>query len=569
MGKPETEKSIREKLLYLYGKRKGEVAFRRLLEVFSRYKRSIQRKNFELSEKDAVLITYGDSFRVEKEKPLETLRKFLTTYLNDNITIVHLLPFFPYSSDGGFSVIDYYAVNPELGSWDEIEALGKDFVLMFDAVINHISAQSSQFLAFLKGDKGYRDFFITLDPMCDTSKVFRPRALPLLTPFETARGKLNLWTTFSADQVDLNYRNPDVLLFIVDVLLFYVAHGASLIRFDAIAFLWKEVGTRCLHLPQTHVVIKLFRNILDLIAPHVKIITETNVPHDENISYFGNGRDEAHIVYNFALPPLTAHAIITGTSRYLSEWASTLRTRGDDTFFYNFTASHDGVGLLPARGILPHEEIERLVHNAKSHGGKLGLKDNPDGTKSVYELNITYFDLLSNPFAGEPQEKQVSRFIASQGIALTLAGLPALYYHSLLGSRNFYEGVERTRVNRAINREKLDLKSVEEDLNKKDTVRSVVFHALKRLLGVRRAHPAFHPGGSQRVLDLHPCLFAVERAHPEGKEVVLCVINVSDGTITIPHRHPCRKDLLSGRTFKDELTVRPYDVLWLGMGENL
>lgn len=563
MKKSDIKRQILKKLLSLYGKKEGKKTFGSLSELLARYRGSIPAKNFELSEKDLVLITYPDSFLGEDKKPLSSLKSFLSKYLKDTVTIVHILPFFPYSSDDGFSVIDYFSINPELGSWEYIEAIENDFILMVDAVINHISSHSREFKGFLKGDERYRNFFITVDENFDTSRVFRPRALPLTTTFETSMGNLKLWTTFSADQIDLNYRSPDVLLFIIEVLLFYIARGASIIRLDAVAFLWKESGTRCLNLPQTHTIIKILRNITDLIAPHVKLITETNLPHEDNISYFGDEDDEAHMVYNFALPPLVAHAIITENASYLTEWASTLQKRGKSTYFYNFTASHDGVGLIPVHSILPRREIEKLIRTTELHWGKLGLKDNPDGKKSVYELNITYFDLLSNPFSKEPLEKQVSRFIASQAILLSMAGLPALYYHSFLGSRNYYEGVKKTGMNRSINREKLELKLVERELQKRDTICSQVFSGLKKLIEVRRMHSSFHPSGSQRVLRLHPGIFAVERVSPDGKESVLCITNVSDTTITIPHRHPCKNDLLSKRNFGEELTLKPYEVIWL------
>ena len=156
---------------------------------------------------------------------------------------IHLLPFYPYSSDDGFSVIDYKQVNPALGTWDDVARVGQNFHLMFDGVINHISAQSAWFKAFLQDDPKYRDYFIVVEGEPDLSQVVRPRTLPLLTEFTTPSGAKKVWTTFSADQIDLNYANPEVLLDIIDVLLFYVAHGAELIRLDAIAYLWKEIGT--------------------------------------------------------------------------------------------------------------------------------------------------------------------------------------------------------------------------------------------------------------------------------------------------------------------------------------
>lgn len=557
------EKAIKKKLQFLYGEKIAEKTREKLNKLISKYEKIIPRKSFDFNEKDVVLITYGDSFLKSGEKPLRVLGEFLNTYLSDTITIVHILPFFPYSSDDGFSVIDYLEVNPALGGWDEVDSLGQNFHLMFDAVINHISAKSKEFREFLKNSPANRDYFIVVEPGMDISRVFRPRTLPLTTEFETKRGLLNLWTTFSTDQIDLNFSNPDVLLFIIEVLLFYAAHGASMIRLDAIAFLWKESGTSCLHLPQTHEVIKLFRSIFDLTAPHVKIITETNVPHKENISYFGSGNDEAHMIYNFALPPLTVDALLTGDARILSGWARSLKLPGKNTFFYNFTASHDGIGLLPAHNILSRNQIQNLVSAAENRGGRVGYKNNPDGTKTAYELNISLFDLLSDPGSDEPPAIKVSRFIASQAIALSMAGVPAIYYHSMVGSRNYLEGVEKTGVNRSINREKLKLPAMVKELETPGTIRNFVFNRLSLLIGERRKHRAFHPGGKQNVLQLNPRIFAVERHSSGGDEMILSLINVSEERVTLSLEHPYKKDVLTGKTFSKEISMAPYEVLWL------
>ena len=551
-----------ERLTVLYGD-KAEAVLTKLMTLLHDYEENLPQKTFDFSEKDAVLITYGDSFQQKQVKPLSVLNDFVSEYLHDAISIVHVLPFFPYSSDDGFSVIDYKKVNPELGSWKHIHSLCEGRTVMVDAVINHMSAKSRSFKGFLKGDAAYEYFFIAADTDFDTSRVFRPRALPLLTRFDTKRGSFNLWTTFSTDQIDLNFKNPEVLLYIIDVLLYYVQQGASIIRLDAIAFMWKESGTECLHLPQTHEAIKLFRNVFEMVAPHVKIITETNVPHEDNISYFGTGVDEAHMVYNFALPPLVVHALLSGDGYYLTRWASTLQMENPKNYFYNFTASHDGIGLMPVQGILPESEIDRLVIATEKHGGRLGLKDNPDGTQSVYELNVSLFDLLSNPQGGEALELQVNRFVASQAVAMCLAGVPAFYYHSILGSRNYSEGVKKTGVNRTINREKLQWDEVKADLRKPGSRRELVYSALICLLRERRKHAAFHPEGPQRVLDLHRQVFAVERQSPDGKETVLCLINLSDKSLVLNPGFKGRTDLLKGTTLATEIELEPYGIRWL------
>ncbi len=560
---PADLEKIRTRLHFLYGEKTGDSTFDRLSTLLTRYKSRIPKRDFSFSEKDVVLITYGDAFQSPGERPLSTLNRFLHTYGKNMVTTVHILPFFPFSSDDGFSVIDYKKVNPALGTWKDISEIGNGFSLMFDAVINHISSRSEEFQRFLEGEDAFCDFFITVKKGTDLSSVFRPRALPLLTEFNTARGKKLLWTTFSNDQIDLNFKNPDVLVFIVDVLLTYAAHGASMIRLDAIAYLWKEVGTSCIHLPQTHEAVKLFRNVFECAAPHMKIITETNVPHEENISYFGNGEDEAHLVYNFALPPLTAHTMHTEDASILSSWVGSLKTPGKSTCFYNFTASHDGIGVLPAKGILSTEQIDSLIRETKARGGRVGYKSNEDGTRSAYELNISLFDLISDPEADEPLSKKVDRFIASQAIALSIAGVPALYYHSLVGSRNFYEGVEKTGIRRTINREKLDFGAVSAEINQEGTIRNLVMKKLRALIQKRRTLAAFHPLGKQRVLSFDPALFGLERESPDGEELLLVLINVSMLPVSITLDHPCTEDAISGTHVSGSTVIDPYRILWL------
>jgi glycosidase len=479
-----------------------------------------------LTEQDAFLITYGDQFREPGRPPLQTLADFLDSHLREVVRGVHILPFFPYSSDDGFSVIDYRQVDAHLGTWADVARVGRGFRLMFDAVFNHISRQSGWFQAFLRGDPPYSDYFIAVDPGTDLSQVVRPRARPLLTPVETIRGRRCVWTTFSDDQIDLNYANPQVLLVMVDLLLFYVERGAEVIRLDAIAYLWKEIGTPCIHLPQAHHVVKLFRAVLDAVAPGVLLITETNVAHQENVSYFGDGTDEAQMVYQFPLAPLVLHTFSTGSARALSQWAATLRTPAPAATFFNFIASHDGIGVRPAQGLLSDDEVAALAARTLAHGGQVSYRANPDGSRSVYELNTTLFDALNDPRSPQP-EVDVRRFLASQVIMLSLAGVPGIYVHSLLGSRNCQACVADTGRARSINREKLDRAVLEAELADPASMRHQVFQGYRHLLRQRRAHPAFHPNGSQEVLRLHDGVFALARRAPAGQETVVCLVNVT------------------------------------------
>jgi sucrose phosphorylase len=573
-------------LTFLYGQETGASYWDKLRQTLRRFARrnpGLQSLSVapdeRLTEADAILITYGDQVTQPGQPPLQTLAEFLGQRLKGAINGVHILPFFPYSSDDGFSVIDYSVVNPGLGTWDDVQPLRADFRLMYDLVINHVSVQSAWFQGFLRDDPAYADYFIVVEPGADLSLVTRPRALPLLTPFQTPSGEKLVWTTFSADQVDLNFANPGVLLAIIEVLLLYVEKGAELIRLDAIAYLWKIVGTSCIHLEQTHRVVQLMRAVLDAVAPRVLLITETNVPHAENVSYFGDGADEAQMVYQFSLAPLTLDAFHSGDARQLTRWAEGLQTPAPTTTFFNFTASHDGIGLRPAEGILDAAAFQRLVDKALAHGGHVSFKTNSDGTTSPYELNISYFDALSDPAAvgKEGLETQIGRFIASQAIMLSLAGVPGVYVHSILGSRSYHAGVQETGRYRSINREKLRRAELQAALADPASLRRQVFERYVRLLRLRAAHKAFHPNGPQKVLDVNPALFSLLRVSPDGQERVLCLHNVSDQeqrfevnleALGVPRGDAWRDLLTGGRCPLGESgelagVLSPYQVLWL------
>ncbi len=560
--------NVRDLLSGLYGHDAGGLVYEQLTRLLEKHNvRSATSYPGGLDQRDTILIAYPDQIRQEGRPTLAVLADFCRHHLRKIITGIHLLPFYPWTSDDGFSVVDYREVDPRYGDWQEIQRLGQNFKLMFDAVINHVSVKSAWFQSMLENDERYRDYFLVPAPDDDLSRVVRPRALPLLTEFPTTNGSVNVWTTFSADQVDLNYANPQVLLEILDVLLFYVSQGARFIRLDAIAYLWKEPGTTCISLPQTHAIIQLFRAVLDQVAPHVMLITETNVPHAENISYFGDGTNEAHLVYNFSLPPLVLHAFQTGSAETLTRWAAGLDLPEGATFF-NFLASHDGIGLNPLRGILPEEEIDALVERVRTHGGLVSLKDMADGTQRPYELNISYFDALSDPYAAEPVKTQVSRFVSAHAILLAMRGLPAVYFHSLAGSRSWPEGAKASGHNRTINRRKLDRDELENLLSDPDTLPSQVFNRLAHLLKIRREHPAFHPYGSQEVVSTAPGTFGLLRTSPDGGERILCLHNISNREEFLDNSKLYDRwthDLIENKRRNAELplSLKPYQTLWL------
>ncbi len=505
-----------------------------------------------LSEDDAILITYADTIRAKGEKPLRTLHRFLENHVKSAVTCVHILPFFPSSSDGGFSVIDYKSVDPEFGDWDDIRAIGRDYRLMADLVMNHVSSRSAWFQGFLNGDARYRDYFLTFDEPVDVSKVFRPRLHFLLTQFETAMGKRFVWTTFSEDQIDLNFHNPDVMLEILDVFMQYLSRGIEFIRLDAVGYIWKEPETRCVNLPQTHEMVKLLRTVAEHVAPYAIIVTEVNFPYTDNLSYV-EARHEANMAYHFALPPLVIDGFIHKDTSILQKETARIR---QDLLFLNILSSHDGIGLLSAREILPQSRFEALLEMTKAHGGRISYKATDHGS-TPYELNITYYDAINDPL--HPDTKaDVRRFIAACSILLADKGVPGIYIHCLLGSRNDVKGVEATGTNRMINRERLSADELFDDLSNPESLRYQVLTRFLHLLNVRKEIPAFHHSVKREILSSDERLFIMERW--QRKRYMIAVINVSDDAVDLP-QYLGKTDRIRNILFDG--SIEPYGVYFL------
>ncbi len=525
-----------------------------------------------LDETLCMLICYGDSITKSDEMPLETLHTFLQSRCENLIRGVHILPYFPYTSDDGFSISDYMTVRDDLGDWQHITNIADDFVLMSDLVLNHCSTQHAWFTQFLANKEPYSEYFITADPQLDFSKVVRPRPHFILSDFETDRGVQHVWTTFSSDQVDLNYENPLLLFDMLDVLLSYVIqYRSSVIRLDAVAYLWKEIGTSCIHRKKTHLLVKLMRAVLDVFAAQSVLITETNVPHKENVSYFGEG-DEAHLVYNFTLPPLLLYSVLFSSTEILQKWANSLVLEHDNTCFFNFCASHDGIGITPSYGILSDVQREALINKVKERGGKISYKATKNG-ETPYEMNISYVSAVIDP--EQSVEQQAMSFLATQSVLLSMPGVPGIYIHSLLGSKNWQEGVENLGYNRAINREKLDVNSVNQELSNEESFRSMVFKGYLHMIEARTHNVAFHPFASFSFPVVQDGLFAVLKEYQAQK--IICIVNLSNDekiqafpSNMFPFKSGM-KDILKGDIVflpsnsndEVELTLEPYEVYWL------
>lgn len=578
-----------KRLSFLYG---GDVAktympkLERILKIYYAHKTPEIIKNDKnvdpeerFTEKDIILITYGDLVHGRERSPLKTLAKTAHTHLK-YINTLHILPFFPYSSDRGFSIIDFETVDPNLGTWDDIHDLEHHYQLMFDGVINHVSSKSSWFQEFLDGSPTYKDFFTTFSSPDDLTpeernKLFRPRTSDILTEFQTVNGPICVWTTFSKDQIDLNYKNPKVLMKVIEILLLYVRHGADIIRLDAITYLWDEPGTRGANLRQTHEIVKLFRDILDDVAPSVSIVTETNVPHKENTSYFGNGHDEAQMIYNFTLPPLVLYTFYKGDSTALSKWLKGLKKISNCTTFFNILDTHDGIGLLGVKNILKKSDIDFIIQRAKEYGGYISHKTGKAGIKEPYEINTTWYSALNLEGSGEDIAFQVKRFIASRSIALAIQGVPGIYLHGLIGTKNDVEAVRATKSKRAINRTVIDSELLHKTIHDPQSKLYHITNSLRKILEIRTKKRAFHPNGDQKVLMTSPAVFTVLRISPEGDQHILTLTSVTNRVcnIEVPISKLCTNekewyDLISGKELKTQnqrlsVTLQPYDVIWL------
>ena len=521
-------------------------------------------------EKDSVLICYGDSVLQPEQKPLATLKKFLDTYSKGIVDGVHILPFYPFTSDDGFSVLDYSSVNPSLGEWEDIVAIANDYSLMADLVINHCSARSMWFENFIKDRDPGRNFFFTASPEDDLSAVVRPRTNALLREVETAKGTQHVWCTFSHDQVDLNFKNPLVLKEFVGIIRQYLDHGVRIFRLDAVAFLWKEVGSNCLNLEQTHEVVRLLRSLIEQARPDAIIITETNIPNRQNLAYFGNA-NEAHCIYNFSLPPLLVNSLVTGSCDYLKQWMMSMPPARNGTAYFNFIASHDGIGLRPAEGLLEEQEIDNLVSTMQQFGGLISWRTAENGDRKPYEINISLFDALQGTKDGA-DEYGLQRFICAHAIMLALEGIPGVYIHSLLGTRNDYQRADNSGHNRAINRHQWNYESLKQELEDTTSHHHQVYNHLKSLLNIRCSQSAFHPNATQFTLHLGSQLFGFWRQSMDREQSIFCVSNVSNQTQRLELSDlnlidtENWYDLISGDQYSQSnhlINLEPYQTVWI------
>lgn len=564
MSKP-TQKthSLYEKIAFLYPDA-SDAVYNKLKSILDDYAQRLAAKKGSrtvrtYSEKDAVLIAYADHVSEPGQKSLRTMHAFLRAYMKGRINRVHFLPFYPYSSDDGFAVIDYKKVKPAFGDWSDIDAIHQDFLLMFDFVANHVSASHPWFTAFLKGDEVYSRYFLVYDSAPDASKVYRPRTNPLFTKFTTNHGQKYVWTTFSPDQIDLNVNNPEVLLALVDTLLFYIEHGADTIRFDAVGYLWKDIHTESAHLPQTHMIIKLLRQIISELAPDVWFVVQANTRQEINVTYFGDGSDETHLIYNYSLPSLLLYTFIHEDTTKWTNWAQGLEyPPGHSATYLNITATHDGISLQPLKGILRDSEVDKMIAHVSKSGAKVNYRSTPDGGQEPYEINATYRSAIGSAEA----------FLASQAVQLAMRGVPGIYFNSIMGNENWLEGAEKLQNNRAINREKFAYAALESELHDTSDSKHAIYNGYMHLLDARKSEKLFSPAADQEVLMIDAKVIAIKRT--QDGESLLAITNVSPHQVKL---HGIAEILGKNRPvnildgsqvdISQQVVLPPYKAMWL------
>ena len=540
------------------------------LDIKSIFTEVIKDKKKELwSEKDVLLITYADSIIKKNQKNLITLSNFLTKYCKE-FTYVHILPFFPFSSDDGFAVEDYKKIKKEHGSWNDLKKITKSFKIMVDLVINHCSSRNRLFKNFLENKDPGKDFFISSQKKFPTSKkIVRPRSSDLSKKVLT-NGKDNyVWCTFGHDQVDFNFKNPSVLIYFFEIIKFYLDQNIKALRLDAVAFLWKELGTRCINLPQTHNIIRLIRLIIDNFYNKTLIITETNIPSHENLTYFGNN-NEAHCIYNFSLAPLLIHAIISGNSFYLKKWSRGMPPAQENNSYLNFLSTHDGIGMRPVEGILPEMEVKKYFRFFKKQGGLFSYRTNK-GKKSVYEVNITLLEALKECYNGK--DKYIfDRFVLAHTILFSMEGIPAIYIQNFLGSKNDNIKVKKTNSFRSINRKNWNYDSLTKIINNKSTINNKILNSIKNLIVLRKKQVAFHPNATQFTLQLGDIFFGLWRQSIDRSQSIFCISNLTNKKqkISLLDINLISTnswfDLLTKKRIKnigDELFFKPYQTYWI------
>ena len=576
-------KKLRNLLESIYHEHTSEeinLVFNQLLQIIQDFqlKSGYKEKKEAISwnEKHSVLITYADSVHKEGEASLITLNEFLEKYFSNLSICVHILPFLKSTSDGGFAVSSHKLLDEKFGDWPDLKRISRNHTLMADLVLNHVSSSHPWVQQFIKGEEpGLSNIYAPLEGK-DWVNVVRPRSSSLFSQVNTSRGPKQVWTTFGPDQVDLNWQNPKLIIEFLNLIVSYVENGIKWLRLDAIGFVWKEPKTTCLHLPKAHLIVKILRILLSNLLDEGILITETNVPQKENLSYL-EPSDEAHMAYNFPLPPLLLEAVMTSKADILNSWIFDWPSLPINTTLFNFTASHDGIGLRALEGLMENDRIKQLLINCEKRGGLVSHRRLSSGEDKPYELNISWWSAMEDS-SRDSKRYQFERFMLSQLVVMALKGIPAFYLPALMASDNDIKSFAKTGQRRDLNREKFKLSKLSIVLDNPETNANKNLRYLSRALSIRSHLSPFHPSSEMNCLTKgRSDLLIIKRG--EGKEAIWAIHNMTENKLNFSiNDDEILKALNNKSFFHDYLTKRkyynlnislnPFQVIWIGISND-
>ncbi len=523
------------------------------------------------NESHSVLITYADSIYKNGEATLITLRDLLSNYFGSLSKVVHILPFLKSTSDGGFAVSSYETLEEKFGSWDDLKSISKNHDLMADLVLNHVSSSHPWVQEFIKSQEPGISNVFSPDQNLDWSNVVRPRSSSLFSQINTEDGLKQVWTTFGPDQIDLNWHNPKMNLEFLNLIITYLSNGIKWFRLDAVGFIWKESGTTCLHLPKAHSIVKILRVLLNTLLDDGVLITETNVPQKENLSYL-IPEDEAHMAYNFPLPPLLLEAIITSKADILNSWIFNWPKLPNETTLFNFTASHDGVGLRALEGLMNEQRIKDLLINCEKRGGLVSHRRLSNGEDKPYELNISWWSAMEDS-GRDSNRYQFERFILTQLLVMALKGVPAFYLPALLASENDIKSFSMTGQRRDLNREKFKSDNLLSVLNNLESNANKNLKYLRHAMDVRSNLKQFHPSSEMKCLSNgRSDIVVIKRS--KGTESIFAIHNMTENKINyqlndndlpkIIDNDLNTQDFLTSTKYNwKNISLDPFQVIWL------
>ncbi len=523
-------------------------------------------------ESHSVLITYADSIYKNGEATLITLRNLLSNYFGSLSKVVHILPFLKSTSDGGFAVSSYDSLEEKFGSWDDLKSISKNHDLMADLVLNHISSSHPWVQQFIKSQEPGISNVFSPQANLDWSNVVRPRSSSLFSQINTEDGPKKVWTTFGPDQIDLNWHNPKMTLEFLNLIINYLSNGIKWFRLDAVGFIWKESGTTCLHLPKAHSIVKILRVLLNNLYENGVLITETNVPQKENLSYL-IPEDEAHMAYNFPLPPLLLEAIITSRADILNSWIFNWPELPDNTTLFNFTASHDGVGLRALEGLMNEKRIKDLLINCEKRGGLVSHRRLSNGDDKPYELNISWWSAMEDS-SRDSNRYQFERFILTQLLVMALKGVPAFYLPALLASENDIKNFSMTGQRRDLNREKFKSDNLLSVLNNPESNANKNLKYLRNAMDVRSELKQFNPCSEMKCLSKDRSdIVVIKRG--KGPNSIFAIHNMTENKINyqlndndlpqILDNVSNMQDYLASTKYNwKNISLEPFQVIWLG-----